>query len=92
MLRLPPFFRPEPLSIVVEPLDPSGGAQTTYLAPYEEAALAGQPPWEESFALGDLPAGRYRVSFILFGYQEQEFEILPGQVTVVEFDLSQAGE
>lgn len=92
VLRLPANFRPDIVPVVVERIQPESPPLTFYTTPYEERALLGQPPWEESFALGDLSPGRYQVSFILYGYQQEEFEIVPGQVTVVEFDLSQAGE
>jgi murein DD-endopeptidase MepM/ murein hydrolase activator NlpD len=56
-----------------------------YVSTYEEKILIGQPPFYESFAAGSLPAGRYRVSFAKFGYQQFEVEVLPGPLTVVTF-------
>ena len=50
---------------------------------YEEPALVGTPPFEESFAIGDLPAGLYRVTLARQGVQEFLVEVLPGQLTVV---------
>jgi murein DD-endopeptidase MepM/ murein hydrolase activator NlpD len=58
-----------------------------YLDSYEEKALLGNPPWEESFGVGNLPAGWYRVSFPYYGLQRQEVQILPGQITEVVFDV-----
>lgn len=58
-----------------------------YLQSYEEKALLGRPPWQESFAAGDLDPGWYRVSFPYFGLQRQEFQVLPGQISVVVFQF-----
>jgi murein DD-endopeptidase MepM/ murein hydrolase activator NlpD len=58
-----------------------------YLDPYEEKALLGGEPWQESFAAGDLPAGWYRVNFPYGGLQRQEVQVLPGQVTVAAFQV-----
>lgn len=42
--------------------------------------------WQESHAVGDLPAGAYRLSFTYAGgYFEHYVDVLPGQVTVVKF-------
>lgn len=55
------------------------------LMSYEEPALIGQPPWGESFAIGDIPAGWYRITFPHFGLQEQLVQVFSGQLTVVTF-------
>jgi len=68
------------------PDGPGGKADwEIYLDSYEEKALLGQPPWGESFAAGDLPAGWYRVSFPYYGVQRQEVQVFPGQVSVTIF-------
>ena len=54
---------------------------------YEKDALIGQAPFGESFAIGDLPAGLYRISFPSDGVREFIVEILPGKLTMVVFDL-----
>jgi len=61
--------------------------QEVYLASYEEKSLLGQPPYEESFAAGDLPAGWYRISFPHGGLQTKEVQVLPGRVTVATFQF-----
>jgi murein DD-endopeptidase MepM/ murein hydrolase activator NlpD len=53
-----------------------------YTRAYEEAALIGQPPWEENFGIGDLPAGLYRISFAYHGVKEFLVEVRPGQLSV----------
>ena len=58
-----------------------------YLWSYEEASLIGQPPYRESFAAGDLPAGLYRISFARQGVQRFLVEVSPGQLTVVTLEL-----
>lgn len=52
---------------------------------YEEKRLIGQPPWLESFAVGDLPAGWYRVTFPMGGLRQELIQVLPGQITVLTF-------
>jgi hypothetical protein len=54
-----------------------------YTLSYEEPALIGAPPFEESFAIGDLPAGLYRVTFARQGVQQFLVEVAPGHLTVV---------
>ena len=55
------------------------------LLTYEEEALLGQAPWEESFAVGDIPSGLYRISFPHFGLRQELVQVYPGQLTVVTF-------
>lgn len=64
--------------------DAPRGLQITLLS-YEEKALIGQPPWEESFAVGDIPAGWYRITFPHFGARQELLQVFPGQLTVVTF-------
>ena len=56
-----------------------------YLDTYAEPALIAQEPWGESFAVGDLPPGQYRISFVASGLQEHLTEVQPGEVTMVVF-------
>lgn len=56
-----------------------------YAETYEDKGLVGQPPWGESFALGDIPAGWYRVSFAQNGVQSQVVQVFPGEITMVTF-------
>ncbi len=76
-------------NLVLERLD--GPDQTPvlwgYLETYAGPALAGAGTWEESFALGDLPAGWYRLTFVYRGLQTRDFEILPGQLTRLTFTI-----
>lgn len=67
------------------PQGPSG--KEIYLQSYEEKELLDQPPWQESFAVGNLPTGWYRVNFPYFGLQHQDVQVFPGQMTVVVFKL-----
>ncbi len=70
------------LKIVVRPLEDIGMAPID-LYPYTNARLRLQPPWMETFAVGNLPPGEYKISFALpgAGYQSAVVEILPGRVT-----------
>lgn len=57
----------------------------SYVGTYEERSRIGAAPWEESFAVGDLPASWYRISFVQYGMQRRTVQVLPGQLTVVTF-------
>jgi hypothetical protein len=72
-------------NIVIERMGSAGqpAQDTYYLSTYEEDELAGLPPWGESFALGDLPAGEYRLRFIYRIQEEVVVEIVPGELTWV---------
>jgi murein DD-endopeptidase MepM/ murein hydrolase activator NlpD len=76
-------------NIVVEQLAGSGlpAIDQFYLRTYEKSELMGLTPWKESFALSDLPPGEYQISFMLNGIQQQVVEVLPGQLTVVTFEI-----
>jgi murein DD-endopeptidase MepM/ murein hydrolase activator NlpD len=52
---------------------------------YEEKGLVGQPPFQESFGLGDLSPGLYRISFPMGGLRHELVTVYPGQLTVVTF-------
>ena len=52
---------------------------------YEEQVLIGQPPFGDSFGVGDLPAGLYRISFPMGGLRQELVQVYPGQLTVVTF-------
>lgn len=54
---------------------------------YEEKDLIGLPPWEESFAVGDIPPGWYRISFPHFGLQKFLVQVFPGQLTMVTLQV-----
>lgn len=52
--------------------------------PYADTNLKSDEFYQEVFAIGDLPAGRYRISFTPPGVtQVMEVEIMPGKVTQV---------
>ena len=58
-----------------------------YLDSYAEKALLGQPPWQESFAAGELPAGWYRINFPYAGMQRLDVQVFPGLVTEAVFNI-----
>jgi hypothetical protein len=73
-------------NIVLERLSPDGYTiVSTYVFTYHEKWTRGQLPWEETFGVGDLPAGSYRISFVQRGMQKFLIEIKPGQLAVVTF-------
>ena len=56
-----------------------------YLRTYAGESLVGQDPIKESFAVGNLPAGEYQISFLMNGMRQKVVEVQPGKVTVVTF-------
>jgi len=60
---------------------------TFYTRTYTGKSLIGQGPFEENFAIGDLPPGPYQVTFSLNGFHQQEVEVVPGGITLVTFVL-----
>ena len=56
--------------------------QVTLLS-YEEKNLIGLSPFEESFGIGDLEAGWYRITYPYLGLQQRLVQVFPGQLTVV---------
>lgn len=75
-------------SIVVEylPEGPDGAAgERITVGTYEEKALTGLPPWYESFAVGSLTPGWYRINFPMGGLRRELIQVFPGMVTVVTF-------
>ncbi|MCK4899663.1 MAG: peptidoglycan DD-metalloendopeptidase family protein [Anaerolineales bacterium] len=77
-------------NIVVEQLAGPGlpAIDQFYLRTYEKKELLGQSPWNESFALSDLPAGEYQITFMLNGVQQQVVEVEPGKLTLVTFEIN----
>jgi hypothetical protein len=76
--------------IVVEHLMDGAGSASDweiYLDSYEEKALLGRLPWGESFAVGNLPPGWYRISFPRGGLQSQEVQVFPGELVVITFKV-----
>lgn len=74
-------------NIVIEQLAGPGlpAIDQFYLTTYEKKELRGQSPWNESFALSDLPPGEYQITFMLNGLQQKEVEVEPGMLTLVTF-------
>lgn len=78
-------------NIVIEHLASADGPGDwqVYVTTYEEKVLAGNPPWEENFAVGDLPSGWYRVSFVKYGMRSRVVQILPGEITLATFRIDE---
>lgn len=59
-----------------------------YLQTYSATRLRGLDPWEESFAIGDLPAGDYQISFMRDNsIQQQLVSVKPGKLTLVTIEI-----
>lgn len=78
-------------NIVIERLTGPGmpAQDTFYVNTYDERRLVGLDPWQESFAIGELPPGEYQISFVRGGMQQREVEVLPGQLTLVTIQLDE---
>ncbi len=71
-------------SIVLKKLDNKGKTtQTFYLSTYEDPEMLALAPWYDSFALGDVAAGTYQISFIFKHEQKYTVKVQPGEVTYV---------
>jgi murein DD-endopeptidase MepM/ murein hydrolase activator NlpD len=75
-------------SIVIERLSSDGEIvlETFYLSTYADKTVHGDDEWDEHYALSNVPAGKYRVSFVARGLQNFLVSVFPGQVTMVTFD------
>lgn len=75
--------------VIAHLVDGPGSASDweVYVESYEEKALLGNSPWQESFAAGELPVGWYRVTFPYLGLQRQEVQVLPGRVNLAVFKV-----
>ncbi len=73
-------------NIVLERLDSSGQAVVgrTYLRTYGGESLWGRSPWGESFGMGDMVPGTYKISYLLNGYQSRLIEVQAGKITLME--------
>ena len=76
-------------NIVIEQLAGPGlpALDQFYLRTYEKSDLRGLSPWEESFAISELPPGEYQITFMFNGLQQRVVEVLPGMLTLVEFQI-----
>jgi murein DD-endopeptidase MepM/ murein hydrolase activator NlpD len=76
-------------NIVIEQLAGPGlpAIDQFYLETYGKKELRGQGPWNESFAISDLPPGEYQITFMLNGVQQMEVEVEPGMLTLVTFSI-----
>lgn len=74
-------------NIVIEQLAGPGlpAIDQFYLTTYEKKELRGLSPWNESFALSDLPPGDYQITFMLNGLQQKVITVEPGMLTLVNF-------
>lgn len=72
-------------NIVLNQLSGAGAPskKTFYLNTYSESRMVGLEPWGESFGIGDLPSGQYKVSFFKNGMQQRIVEVRPGELTLV---------
>jgi hypothetical protein len=58
-----------------------------YMRTYEKSDLWGLSPWEESFAISELPPGSYQITFMFNGLQQRVVDVFPGMLTMVDFQI-----
>jgi murein DD-endopeptidase MepM/ murein hydrolase activator NlpD len=64
---------------------------TYYFTTYEEPGLAANSPFGENFAFGDLPAGQYELSFVLYSLETHAVEIRAGERTILDLIVGGGG-
>jgi hypothetical protein len=77
-------------NIVIERLAGPGqrALDTWYLKTYADDRYRGAPPFEESFALGNLPAGEYQITFYFNTILVQrEVNVEPGKLTKITIQV-----
>lgn len=83
------FGSPIPIpSITIEQLseDATQNLETYYVDSYADWTVNGDDKLGENFAIANLQAGRYRVSFVARGLQMYEVDVVPGMITLITFD------
>lgn len=83
------FGSPIPIpSITIEQLSDDGRQTlaTYYVDSYADWTVNGDEALSENFVIADLPAGKYRLSFVARGLQTYEVDVLPGMITLITFD------
>lgn len=74
-------------AVAVVPAD--GSAPSLYLETYADPHLTGDPRWHETQALGNLPAGAYRLQVVALGCpHEMDFAVQPGRLTLIRWRLA----
>lgn len=76
--------------ISVQRLDTAGQPTglAAYIQTYDKKTGRGDDLWKENFALGDLPAGSFMVSFVDLGkVWRQNVQVQPGSVTRIRFKV-----
>jgi len=59
-------------------------AKPVYIDSYDDPLLRGDDLLQEVFAIGDLPAGTYQITFSPYGVAQRiQVQVLPGQITKV---------
>lgn len=80
-------------AIRIDHLSPDGEdiQATYYVDSYADWTVNGDDIWQENFVLSNIPAGKYRVSFVARGLQSYDVYVQPGMVTLITFDARELG-
>jgi murein DD-endopeptidase MepM/ murein hydrolase activator NlpD len=75
-------------NVVIEHLGQDGEViiETVYVETYADFSVNGDDEWGENFVIGDLPPGKYRVTFVARGLQTWDVEVYPGNLTLLTFN------
>ena len=63
--------------------------ETYYIETYADSTVNGDNQLKENFALGDLPPGNYRVSFVARGLQKYDVIVQPGKISMIVFNAAE---
>jgi hypothetical protein len=70
--------------IKLEPVTGERSGKPIYLDSYDDPSLRGDDLLQEVFAIGDLQAGTYQITFSPYGVAQRiQVQVLPGQITRV---------
>ena len=75
--------------VVANQVSPMSFADSVTYEAKDRLSVQGDPLWHENFAIGDLPAGEYRISLLYNGTLYEQFvTVEPGRLTFMVFVLN----
>jgi murein DD-endopeptidase MepM/ murein hydrolase activator NlpD len=66
-----------------------GSQDDSFIMPFTTTTFGRDDFWREDFALSNLPAGKYRLSFTGGRVYQTDFEIHPSQITLLKIQVGQ---
>lgn len=78
------------VEVEIQRLDAEGEVEDSlYTTTYADISVNGDDAWGENFVVGDVLPGNYRVQFVASGLHKYDVEVLPGQLTLIDFELGE---